>query len=85
MKKIGIFLFIILLIGLLLYPVTQTKEEEKNGVEIEETQLNGLVLKTSENKITIQDENNIIYTFETTPKDITVGDSITLKYKGTLN
>ena len=85
MKKIGIFLFIILLIGLLLYPVTQTKEEEKTGVEIEETQLNGLVLKTSENKITIQDENNIIYTFETTPKDIAVGDSITLKYEGTLN
>lgn len=85
MKKIGIFLFIILLIGLLLYPVTQTKEEEKTGIEIEETQLNGLVLKTSENKITIQDENNIIYTFETTPKDIAVGDSITLKYEGTLN
>lgn len=81
MKKIGIVLFIIVIIAILTYPVIETKKEfleEKNT-------LNGTVLKISENTMTLQDENNIIYTIETENENLAVGDTITLEYDGTLN
>ena len=81
MKKIGIVLFIIVIIAILTYPVIETKKEfleEKNT-------LNGTVLKISENTMTLQDENNIIYTIETENENLAVGDTVTLEYDGTLN
>ena len=81
MKKIGIVLFIIVIIAILTYPVIKTKKEfleEKNT-------LNGIVLKISENTMTLQDENNIIYTIETENENLAVGDTITLEYDGILN
>ena len=81
MKKIEIVLFIIVIIAILTYPVIETKKEfleEKNT-------LNGTVLKISENTMTLQDENNIIYTIETENENLAVGDTITLEYDGTLN
>lgn len=84
MKKIGILIFIVVLVGLLLYPVVETRKEEAH-IETKENLLNGIVLKISENKVTLQDKNNIIYTVETENEDVQVGDTITLEYDGTIN
>ena len=44
-----------------------------------------MILKVSENTVTIRDENNIIYTINTTEDDLNVGEHIIIEYEGTLN
>lgn len=85
MKKIGILIFIIVLIVIGLYPVIQTRKEEGVTLEAPQNQLNGMILKVSENTVTIRDENNIIYTINTTEDDLNVGEHIIIEYEGTLN
>ena len=45
MKKIGILIFIIVLIVIGLYPVIQTRKEEGVTLEAPQNQLNGMILK----------------------------------------
>lgn len=85
MKKIGILIFIIVLIVIGLYPVIQTRKEEGVTLEAPQNKLNGMILKVSENTVTIRDENNIIYTINTTGDDLNVGEHIIIEYEGTLN
>ena len=85
MKKIGILIFIIVLIVIGLYPVIQTRKEEGVTLEAPQNQLNGMILKVSENTVTIRDENNIIYTINTTEDNLNVGEHIIIEYEGTLN
>lgn len=85
MKKIGILIFIIVLIVIGLYPVIQTRKEEGVTLEAPQNKLNGMILKVSENTVTIRDENNIIYTINTTEDDLNVGEHIIIEYEGTLN
>lgn len=59
---------------------TFTKEEKK----IETNEITGTVLKKENDSITIQDEQNIIYTFHSEKNDSKIGDEITLKYTGIL-
>lgn len=85
MKKIGILIFIIVLIVIGLYPVIQTRKEEGVTLEAPQNQLNGMILKVSENTVTIRDENNIIYTINTTEDNLNAGEHIIIEYEGTLN
>ena len=47
--------------------------------------LTGMIIAKNSNKITIRDEENIIYTFENYSVDANIGDTIILRYTGILN
>lgn len=47
--------------------------------------LMGSILKISDNTLTIQDSNHIIYTFNIKTRNLKVGDLVNLKYVGTLD
>lgn len=51
----------------------------------EVSELSGVIIEKSANTITIQDENNAIYTFTFDDMELSIGDSILLKYTGLLD
>lgn len=57
------------------------KKEEK---KVETNEISGIVLKKEKDQITIQDDQNIIYTFHSEKNDSKVGDEIILTYTGIL-
>lgn len=79
MKKtiIGI-VFLIIIIGILILPKI-FKEKIINN------QLNARVITINDDKITLQDNNNIIYTIETNDLTVNVGDKLIIEYDKKLN
>lgn len=72
---IGIPLFIIVVLSLV---NLLTKTEEKNTLE-------ATILTKSNNSITLQDKDNIIYTFKNNNIDTEIGKNIVLEYTGLLD
>ena len=56
-----------------------------NSGKAETHNMKATVLSVGNDEITIQDNQNIIYTFKTSNVDAVVGSSITLEYKGLLD
>ncbi len=81
-KKIPIFLIIFLTICLVVLASTNILVKEQNP---KKRQIQGIVLNTENNNITLQTSNKTIYTFETNTKDISIGDNIVIEYTGLLN
>lgn len=81
-KKIMIPLvgIITLLVGLFVLFGIHTPNKKTNTNSLEAT-----VLSKNQTKITLQDKNNIIYTFKTNDIEVTTGTNIVLEYTGLLN
>ena len=80
-KKITISIFtIVLLLGFALLLFMNKKTTEK----IETENIRGTLLTVTKNSITIQDDNNGIYTFQLENPKAQVGDHIVLEYTGIL-
>ncbi len=74
-----VFIFFLLFIGILYGNWNQKKQT------IEINSLEGKILQIENNKLTIQDSKNSIYTFFTDKINGSIGDEITLYYSGLLN
>ncbi len=81
-KKLVSSLIVFLTIFLILLGSVNlfTKNEEKKTHKLVAT-----VLKKTDKKLTVQDENNVIYTFLSNHEDILLGDKIIIEYTGVLN
>lgn len=80
-------LILIIVIGLLLFK-SITKNNLKNDdkpVENENQKLRAMVIAINDDKLTVQDNNNIIYTFDTDINGIEVGTDVIIEYEGILN
>lgn len=80
-KNIFIYLSIFLVVftgGILLMKST-------NNIVHETNQLEATVLAVSNNNLTVQDQENIIYTIENKYTNINIGDHILIEYSGFLN
>lgn len=53
--------------------------------ELETSSINGKVLKCSGDSITVQDSDNVIYTFNAENMDVSVGNNIFIEYTGLLD
>lgn len=79
MKKIIMCGIGVIIVVLTLVFTTQSKEELKINT------MSGTIIAKSENQITIQDSENIIYTFSENHVNANIGDTIILSYTGVLN
>lgn len=81
-KKIimGIIGIIILIVIIFISINLFSKKEKKDTKDITAT-----VLTTNDSELTIQDSDNIIYTFNVDDIDLNIGDKVLLKYTGLLN
>lgn len=52
---------------------------------IKTSKLNGTIIGNSSNKLTVKDQNNLIYTFNISQNDYKIGDNIIIEYTGILN
>lgn len=88
-KKIIILVMAVLLVVTIILMGKVFKSREDIEEEATETSfLTSTILKIEDNYVTLQDENNIIYTFLVTDAvglEVTVGESIELEYKGELD
>ncbi len=76
----GIFLFLLASISISLFFKEEPKTEETKKEKLVTT-----VMSMNKNKLTVQDANNVIYTFDTTSPNIKTGDNIIIEYTGLLN
>ena len=87
-KKVilGIILIFFIVLSVIILMTLKNKETNENKEVLKTSNLTSTVLKISDNYVTMQDENNIIYTFFITEAlNLEVGDVIQLEYKGELN
>ena len=87
-KKVilGIILIFFIVLSVIILMTLKNKETNENKEVLKTSNLTSTVLKISNNYVTMQDENNIIYTFFITEAlNLEVGDVIQLEYKGELN
>lgn len=85
MKKniiIGIFIMILILTGTIV--IINLNKDEK-ALESSTSDLEAVVLSHDNNTLTVQDNNNIIYTLAFTDHNIEVGSTIVIEYTGSLN
>ncbi len=76
--------YLILLLSLFLIVLGSTNLLVKD--EIKETnKLKATIVSREKNKLTVQDKNNVIYTFQNIENDFKVGDILELEYSGDLN
>jgi len=82
-KILGIVAIIILIVFVIL---TINHKKENRDLETSE-EISGKILSVSSDELTIQDDENLIYTFKKFKDDgnLTIGDSFVFNYKGTLN
>ena len=89
MKKIiiGCMVLVVVLLSFLIYKKakTQAPVEDPEKVKSEFKSLDGIVIDKDLNQITLQDKDNIIYTFFDQYMDVEIGDHLVLKYTGLLN
>ena len=79
MKK-KLILYIIVIIILIIALVLMFTNKKAESIKIECT-----VLYNEDNLLTVQDSNNVIYTFYEEQVSLTVGDSVVLEYSGLLD
>lgn len=86
MKKRKIFIIlglIILVLGLIfiftLFNHDKDEEQKKNK------SMKAVILSINNGKLTVQDKNNVIYTFSATDIDLSIGSSIVIEYSGVLD
>lgn len=91
-KKRCLYLIIIVIIVIIVflsifYFRLKNKIEKQNSNIINDTtlKLNATVIAINDNKITVQDSTNIIYTFNLKKDNIKLGDNIVFEYEGKLN
>ena len=60
------------------------QENHKDSVK-KNKKLTATVMKIENNQVTVQDSNNIIYTFSVEDTELSLGDTINLEYKGSIN
>ena len=88
-KKIIIgVMAVILVIAFVLLGRSFNKKKDIGEDTIETSHLTSTILNIDDNYVTLQDENNIIYTFLVTDAvglEVAVGETIDLEYKGELN
>lgn len=83
-----ISLILIIIIGLLLFKSITKNNNNKNNdqtVENDNQKLRAMVIAINDDKLTVQDNNNIIYTFDTDVNGVEVGTDVIIEYEGTLN
>lgn len=68
--------FIILLLTIFLFPNNKSK--------ISTNKLNAVVVSSSDDKLTVQAENNLIYTFNIDDNQYKAGDNLVIEYTGVL-
>lgn len=73
----AVFILSTLVISLISKSDSKTKEDLN--------ELTGTVMKYNSNKVTIQDDNFGIYTFNVKDADLDIGDNVTIEYTGVLN
>lgn len=87
MKKIliGIVSFIIVLVFIIWLIIGNGEKSEQ--VEIETSEMTATVLAVSDDALTVQDRNNVIYTFNDFDSEevLNVGDYLTLSYTGDID
>lgn len=76
----NIFILIIIVVGVIGITRYNTEPREENIHNLTAT-----IIKVEHDKFTVQDNKNIIYTFNISDTNINKGDKINLKYKGKLN
>lgn len=76
---LGGLLFVAIILTLVFFP--------KNDTDVTKYTLNGVVLTTTKETLTVRDLNNVIYTFNATDTDSTVspGEEVVIEYTGLLN
>lgn len=84
-KKLFITLGLVILLlgGIFTFKVldkdkTNSSKEKDKSIEV-------VVLSIDNEKLTVQDKNNIIYTFNASDMDLSIGSSIVLEYSGVLD
>lgn len=85
MKKkriVGIGLITLIIICGIVFNLCTSDYKDKN---MEVSEINAKVLKSENNEITIQDSNNVIYTFNANNMDVEVGSNVFIEYTGLLN
>ncbi len=81
-KKILVFVSLLFVMALV---VGATSLVNKNSSKEDKKTLFGTVMTCDDSKVTIQDPNYIIYTFDVANDSLDVGDSITIEYTGVLD
>ena len=84
-KSIIVVLFVFLAITLISIFYNKPKEEKKEDQKIEFNKLDAMVIKKENGNITVQNSNNIIYTFGMDDDDIKIGDIEEFEYDGNLD
>lgn len=79
-KKFVIYIVGIIILIFALILIFKSKNKESQIIKIK-----GTILTSSNGLVTIQDSDNIIYTFKSEKINLTVGDSIVLEYAGLLD
>ena len=82
LKKVSIFIGIIAILSIFAVAMTKSmRKEEKEKTK----ELTATVMSIENDKVTVQDMNNIIYTFGIKDIQASVGENINIKYTGELN
>lgn len=81
-NKLIVLCGFLLIIGFL-FLIFYKQKEEKNNDEVKE--LSAVVISNTEDTITVQDVNNVIYTFEFANANTTVGNKVLIEYTGLLD
>ena len=84
-KKIFIAfsLAILLLGGIFAYKVFDKDKSSSNKKKRQS--IEAVVLSLKDDKLTVQDKNNVIYTFSANELDLNIGSSVVIEYSGVLN
>ena len=81
MKKIIAFSLGVFIIGIVFW----VSQKENLKTESDINYLTGTIIEKNRNEVTVQDEDNIIYTFKASDMSANLGDRIILSYVGILN
>lgn len=82
-KKIALYLFSFCMLMIASFTWIHFSQKEESFTETHE--ITATVLSSTNEKITIQDNNNIIYTFNTKDINANIGSSIIIQYSGILD
>ncbi len=80
-KKLWIMIAILIILLSVILILLKVKKEEK----ITTKNITTNVLAKEKNKLTVQDKNNVIYTFDMDSDDIEVGNKVVVEYTGLLS
>jgi len=81
-KKLLIKISCLLTLLILTITIFNIDIKERN---IKQNSIEGTIISKTNKKITIQDNNNIIYTFNEENKELNIGDNVLIKYTGIIN